>query len=311
MASSTSSGASQDTGTVHVARNDNTELKEGIAHFYDQSSPLWEDMWGEHMHHGFYPPGVKVDHRKAQVDMIEKTLAWAEISDDAEAKPRKIVDVGCGIGGSARHLARKYGPEATVKAITLSPVQAARGNAICQEQGLATQVTLQVADALNQPFPDGNFDLVWSMESGEHMPDKPIFVGELARVAAPGGRIIVVTWCHRNLEAGETELKPDELAFLDQVCKAYYLPAWCSGDDYVKMMNKAGLENVRAADWTEYVTPFWPAVVASAMSIKGVIGLIRTGWTTIKGALAMFLMVRGYRRGLIKFVIVTAQKPLQ
>jgi hypothetical protein len=34
------------------------------------------------------------------------------------------------------------------------------------------QVTLQVADALEQPFPDGQFDLVWSMESGEHMPDK-------------------------------------------------------------------------------------------------------------------------------------------
>jgi len=34
------------------------------------------------------------------------------------------------------------------------------------------QVILQVADALEQPFPDGQFDLVWSMESGEHMPDK-------------------------------------------------------------------------------------------------------------------------------------------
>lgn len=30
----------------------------------------------------------------------------------------------------------------------------------------------QVADALAQPFSDNSFDLVWSMESGEHMPDK-------------------------------------------------------------------------------------------------------------------------------------------
>lgn len=34
------------------------------------------------------------------------------------------------------------------------------------------QVSFQVADALQQPFPDGQFDLVWSMESGEHMPNK-------------------------------------------------------------------------------------------------------------------------------------------
>lgn len=34
------------------------------------------------------------------------------------------------------------------------------------------QVSFEVADALAQPFPDNKFDLVWSMESGEHMPDK-------------------------------------------------------------------------------------------------------------------------------------------
>lgn len=37
------------------------------------------------------------------------------------------------------------------------------------------------------------------------------FVNELTRVAAPGGRIIIVTWCHRDLDEGENSLKPDEL----------------------------------------------------------------------------------------------------
>ncbi|KAJ0916003.1 putative tocopherol C-methyltransferase [Helianthus annuus] len=55
---------------------------------------------------------------------------------------------------------------------TLSPVQATRALALAAAQGLANKVSFQVADALNQPFPDGKFDLVWSMESGEHMPDK-------------------------------------------------------------------------------------------------------------------------------------------
>lgn len=36
------------------------------------------------------------------------------------------------------------------------------------------------------------------------------FVGELARICAPGGRVLVVTWCHRDLEEGETELRPEE-----------------------------------------------------------------------------------------------------
>lgn len=123
-------------------------------------------------------------------------------ADDPEKTPKTIVDVGCGIGGSSRYLAKKYGAQCT--GITLSPVQAERGNALAAAQGLSDQVptaaappltslancyngrltspslpprlteqvTLQVADALEQPFPDGQFDLVWSMESGEHMPDK-------------------------------------------------------------------------------------------------------------------------------------------
>jgi tocopherol O-methyltransferase len=76
--------------------------------------------------------------------------------------------------------------------------QAARANALAEEQGLSDRVKFHVADALQQPFPDCSFDLVWSMESGEHMPDKEQFVRELARVCTPGGRIIIVTWCHRS-----------------------------------------------------------------------------------------------------------------
>ena len=65
--------------------NNNEELNDGIAKFYDASSRLWEDMWGEHMHHGFYEPGLplfsalSVDHRAAQVRMIEESLRWASI----------------------------------------------------------------------------------------------------------------------------------------------------------------------------------------------------------------------------------------
>jgi cyclopropane fatty-acyl-phospholipid synthase-like methyltransferase len=93
-----------------------------------------------------------------------------ECADDPENKPKTIVDVGCGIGGSSRYLARRYGAQCT--GITLSPVQAERGNALTAAEGLSHKVSLQVADALEQPFPDGMFDMVWSMESGEHMPDK-------------------------------------------------------------------------------------------------------------------------------------------
>mmetsp|Transcript_35815 Transcript_35815/g.49707 ORF Transcript_35815/g.49707 Transcript_35815/m.49707 type:complete len:356 (+) Transcript_35815:122-1189(+) len=278
-------------------------LNEGIASFYDESSGLWEDMWGEHMHHGYYEVGVPVkDHQEAQVDMIDNALKWACV-DGVES----MLDVGCGIGGSSRHIARKFGCKA--KGITLSPRQAARANAISQEAGLQ-DVSFQVADALNQPFEDNSFDFVWSMESGEHMPDKDKFVGELARVCKPGGRILIVTWCHRVLKEGETELKPDEQSLLRNICDAYYLPAWCSIADYARIAEETGLRDMKTEDWSDEVQPFWGAVIQTALTPQGFFGLLKAGAGTLRGALVMPLMKTGLVKGTIKFNLITATKPL-
>ena len=80
-------------------------LNKGIAQFYDQSSGLWEDMWGDHMyvdlpvlaecclklckiiscrrHHGYYPRGAtqQKSNREAQIDMIEESLRWAGVTE--------------------------------------------------------------------------------------------------------------------------------------------------------------------------------------------------------------------------------------
>ena len=55
------------------------------------------------------------------------------------------------------------------------------------------------------------------MESAEHMPDKVKFMNELYRLTAPGGRILIVTWCHRELEIGENSLKLEELQLLEKI----------------------------------------------------------------------------------------------
>ncbi|MEW5312065.1 MAG: hypothetical protein WDW38_003724 [Sanguina aurantia] len=262
-----------------------TDLKTGIANFYDESSGLWESMWGDHMHHGYYPEGgPPKNNQQAQVDMIEETLKWAGVSGASS-----MVDVGCGIGGSSRHISRKFGCKAT--GITLSPVQAARANDLTAAAGLADKLSFQVGDALQQPFPDSSFDLVWSLESGEHMPNKKTFVSELAR---PGEK-----------------LTEEEQSLLDRICEAYYLPEWCSVADYETMFAASGLEQIRSTDWSKEVAPFWKAVIQTALSAAGFQGLMKAGWTTIKGALVMPLMAQGLKTGLVRFNLITARKPKQ
>ena len=286
-------------------------LNEGIASFYDESSGLWEAQWGEHMHHGYYPNGAdRSDHAQAQVDMIDESLAWAGI--DSSTTIRKMVDVGCGIGGSSRHIARRFG--CVSEGITLSPVQVGRATALSREalrddnDDLQSQLHYQVADALRQPFEDNSFDLVWSMESGEHMPDKGKFVNELTRVCAPGGRVLIVTWCHRNLEEGESSLPKSEQFLLDRICDAYYLPKWCSVDDYETLFKQNGLQNVKTNDWSDEVKPFWKAVVSVALTVNGILGLLKAGPQTVRGGLVMPLMQKGLRDGTIKFNLITGTK---
>jgi len=280
------------------------ELSRGIAKFYDSSSALWERVWGEHMHHGYYPDARPKDHRQAQVDMVDATLDWAGV---ALGEGSAVVDVGCGIGGSSRQIAARYGSSGV--GITLSPKQAERATALSEASGLGARLRFEVADALRMPFEDNSFDLVWSMESGEHMPDKRQFVSELARVCKPGGKIIVVAWCHRDLKPTETGLAWWEERLLRAINRAYFLPRWCSVADYVKLFSEFGLNEVKTDDWTKYVSRFWPAVIASALNPRHLIGLLRAGLVTLRGALVMPLMILGQRKGTIKFGLISATKP--
>ena len=102
----------------------------------------------------------------------------------------RILEVGVGTG-----LSLELYPDYTrVVGIDLSEPMLKQARAKVKDENLTSVEDLLIMDAQNMSFADNSFDLVWSLESGEHMPDKQQFVNELLRVATPGGRIIIVTW---------------------------------------------------------------------------------------------------------------------
>jgi tocopherol O-methyltransferase len=80
----------------------------------------------------------------------------------------------------------------------------------------------------------------------------------------------------------------------------------CEG---VIVAGELGFADVKSADWSDNVAPFWDQVIQSALTPAGVAGMLGAGWGTLKGALVMPLMKRGYETGLIKFVAITGTKP--
>ena len=299
-------------------------LYQQIQELYDASSGLWEQVWGEHMHHGYYgvDGNLKKERRQAQIDLIEELLGWAGVpSNQALCEPYRILDVGCGIGGSTLYLTEKFGSIAqnnlksdggvdrvTATGITLSPVQANRATERAKIAGLESNVNFLVADALNMPFPDESFDLVWSLESGEHMPDKIKFLRECCRVLKPGGTLILATWCHRSLGESAGELTDAERRELAEIYRVYALPYVISLPEYEEIVRSLPLTSIRTADWSKAVAPFWDVVIDSALTPSAIWGLLTSGWTTIQAALALGLMSRGYESGLIRFGLICAVK---
>ncbi len=291
-------------------------LYQQIQQFYDASSTLWEEVWGEHMHHGYYGPegNLTKERRQAQIDLIEEFLAWGMESPEGQplaekSKFSQILDIGCGIGGSTLYLAEKFQAQAT--GITLSPVQANRATERAQAAQLSQNVNFQVANALEMPFEDDSFDLVWSLESGEHMPNKIQFLQECYRVLKPGGLFLMATWCHRPVWPTAPELTDDERKHLAEIYRVYALPYVISLPEYEAIAIKTGFDSIQTADWSKAVAPFWNIVIDSAFNLKSILGLLSSGWTTIEAALSLGLMSQGYERELIKFGLLRGTKSLK
>jgi len=281
-------------------------LNRDIRQFYDASSSLWERVWGEHMHHGYYGRcGTRKLRRQAQIDLVDEFLAWGGLAAPKHP-PQHVLDVGCGIGGSTLYLAQRFGTRAT--GITLSPVQAERATERAAAAGLSERVRFAVADALNTPYPDGSFDLIWSLESGEHMPDKAAFLREMDRLLKPGGQVLLATWCHRPTDSLAGPLTADERRHLEEIYRVYYLPYVTSLPEYEKIACALGWTELRADDWSEAVAPFWDIVIDTALAPEAIAGLVRSGWMAVRGALSLGLMSSGYRRGLIRFGLLSAKK---
>lgn len=268
-----------------------------MGHEYDAwtADGVLERYWGEHIHHGYYPDQQfrGVDFRAAKVDLVERLLDWGQVTG-----AQRVLDVGCGIGGSARLLARRF--SADVTGVTLSPAQADRARSL--SEGLSCR--FEVADALQLPFEDGGFDLVWACESGEHMPDKEAFVRELARVLAPGGHLLIATWCHADV------LSPRQERRLERIYQEWALPYFVPLSKYRDLAHAhPRLEAVETADWSPEVSPTWLHQIALGATDLG--WLVRQGpqvvARSLRDAWAVKDMILGYRDGSICYGLLQAR----
>jgi ubiquinone/menaquinone biosynthesis C-methylase UbiE len=112
-----------------------------------------------------------------------------EVAALAKLKPSDLVlDVGCGLGGTARYLAEQY--KCNVVGIDLTEEYISVGKKLTELVGLSDRVELRHGSALEIPYKDERFDIVWTEHVQMNIADKHQFYSEIARVLKPGGRLL-------------------------------------------------------------------------------------------------------------------------
>jgi tocopherol O-methyltransferase len=269
-----------------------------VAAHYDDLDPFYREIWGEHVHHGYWKEGDETPERAAR-RLIELVADRAAI-----APGDSVCDVGCGYGGAARLLAREYG--AVVAALTISPAQ---HQFACDLDPAATNPKYLLGDWLRNDLPSASFDVAISIESSEHMVDKPAFFTEVHRVLKPGGRFVVCAWL-----AKEEPKAWERRHLLEPICREGRLPSMGSAREYTHFAQHAGLEPQGFDDLSRQVKRTWP--ICAGRVIKGLFlkreyrdFLFRSKSPDRIFALTLFRIWMAYETGAMRYGVLTAHKP--
>ncbi|WAC66173.1 class I SAM-dependent methyltransferase [Agrococcus sp. SL85] len=264
-----------------------------VADHYDELDLVYRRIWGEHVHHGLWTTGRESPAQavEALVDAVAERLRLAP--------GQRGVDIGCGYGGTARRLAATRGIRVT--GLTLSAEQAAFAAA----RG-GDGVEVRVADWLDSGLPSASADAAWSIESSEHMVDKPAFFAEAHRVLSPGGRMVVCAWLSR-----EAPSRWQVRHLLEPICREGRLPSMGTRQEYEAMAREAGFAVVGFEDVSSRVARTWTICarrLARALVVDREVRDMGLRARNRVFALSIPRLILAYRTGAMRYGILTLER---
>ncbi len=282
-----------------LKKNRKYETVHSVASSYDAwtNDRLLENLWGEHIHLGFYEkPRIKKDFRKAKVDFVHELVQWSGLNQ--LPKGSRILDVGCGIGGSSRILSNDYG--FNVVGISISQEQIKRANELTINQD---SCRFEVMNALDLKFEKGSFDGVWSVEAGPHIVDKQKFADEMLRVLRPGGVLAIADWNQRDSKKHPYSFL--EKFIINQLLIQWTHPEFSSIEGFKNNLLNSPYcgSSVKASDWTKYTIQSWnESIYEGFRRPSSILKLgLRSVFKAFREIPTILIMKWSFSRGLMKF----------
>jgi len=171
---------------------------EEIIAYYDNCEDHYRMYWNLQeslsLHYGYWDETTSSFH-EALLNINKKLIEYADIQGS-----HKVLDMGCGIGGSSIYLARELGCDCT--GITLSERQVATANKLATRYELSDHCRFEVGDFTKTKYQDGSFDIIWAIESVCHANDKADFIREAYRLLRPGGKLVMADFFQSRCTTG-------------------------------------------------------------------------------------------------------------
>eukprot|EP00741_Cyanophora_paradoxa_P024439 tig00022075_g23596.t1 len=239
------------------------EIYDTIAkYYYDLVTDFFEFGWGQSFH---FAPRFYGESFEMSIARHEQWLALK-----MGLKPgMKVLDVGCGVGGPARTIARFSG--ANVVGLNLNDYQIKRGLKLGEYYKLSHLVSYQKGDFMKMPFEDGTFDAVYEIEATCHAPDKVGVYSEIFRVLKPGGIFGQYEWIMTDRYDKNSKLQRD-VKYGIEIGDG--LPDICGPQDVLDGLKAAGFELIDARDLALESQVPWYEPLQGKFSVQG---FLKTG----------------------------------
>ncbi len=269
-----------------------------VAAHYDELDAFYREIWGEHVHHGFWATGDETVEQAVEA-LVDLLAARLELSAG-----REICDIGCGYGATAGYLAERFG--VSVAGFSVSAAQVARARMIVPAAGA---VAFEVKDWLANGVAEKKFDRAYSVESSEHMPDKQKFFDEAYRVLKPGGVFAICAWLAADAP------RPWEIRhLLEPICREGRLPGMGTEAEYREMAARAGFAVAGVEDISANVSRTWGICARRFLRMavtkpRYLRFLVDRRQENRVFALTLFRLMLAYRTRAMRYCLLTYRKP--
>jgi sarcosine/dimethylglycine N-methyltransferase len=205
-------------------------------------------IWGGNLHLGLF------DHPEEPLAAAQVRVKNHMARAAALGAGKKVIEVACGVGSTARHLVRQYG--VSVLATNISEAQLEEAQKMTDKEGLSNGVSYRFSDFHALDSPDRSFDCWWCQEALLYAVERRRVLAEARRVVRPGGRIVFT-----DLLITRAMPQAERRAFAGDM----KTPEMWAIEDWDRLLGEMQFETLERADWRKHAV--WTfAKVAHALA---------------------------------------------